>query len=148
MKKLYLLTGFLIFQLSLFAQINAKSEEANEVLKVNEMFDQAWVKQDTVTLKRILSDDYSGITAEGYAWNKNAAVKPVPGLKFDFGSSVEVTLRMYGNAAVVTGRWIAAGTYKEKPFKDNELYTAVLVKRNGQWQIVANQQTAIREAKH
>ncbi|MBA3715387.1 MAG: nuclear transport factor 2 family protein [Pyrinomonadaceae bacterium] len=52
-------------------------------------------------------------------------------------------MRVYGDAAVVTGRWASKGTRKGKTFDDNERYTTVYVKRDGRWQIVSDHTSRI-----
>jgi len=48
-----------------------------------------------------------------------------------------VLVRVYGNAAVMTGHFSQRGTYKGEPFETSSRYTDVYVKMNGQWRAVS-----------
>ena len=51
-------------------------------------------------------------------------------------------VRIYGDAAVVTGIVTRTGAYKGVPFKDRQhLFTDTFVRRDGRWQCVASQGT-------
>jgi len=63
--------------------------------------------------------------------------------KFEVGRSEDVKVRLYGDIAIVNGRWIEKRTTKGKPFEGTSLYTTVYVKSNGKWQIVSDQVTLI-----
>ena len=53
-------------------------------------------------------------------------------------------VRIYDNAAVVTGLSIQSGTIRDTAFKDRQiLFTETFVMKNGRWQDVAGQGTGI-----
>jgi len=54
-------------------------------------------------------------------------------------------VKVYGKTAVVTGRFVAKGQSKGKPFTFTERYTGVFVKRDGRWQLVAEHANEIAQ---
>jgi ketosteroid isomerase-like protein len=66
-------------------------------------------------------------------------------LKFESAKSSDVKVRVYGKTAVMTGRFNAKGTFKGKTIDVRERYTAVWVKQNGRWQLVAEQGNFIKQ---
>jgi hypothetical protein len=60
---------------------------------------------------------------------------------FTSHTSDDVRVRLYGDAAVVTGQVVSSGTYKGQDFSGQFRYMKVFVKSAGQWRIVAWQAT-------
>lgn len=57
-------------------------------------------------------------------------------------SDLDVTI--YGNTAVVSTRWRGKGTYRGKPFDEDQRCSIVLVKKEGKLQIVSEHCTPIK----
>ena len=55
----------------------------------------------------------------------------------------DMKVRVYGNTAVITGKADVAGTMAGKDTKGQIMFTRVYVKKDGQWQSVAFQQTRV-----
>ncbi len=127
------------------ADQNSKAEQ--EVLKVNKEYDEAIVRQDAAFYDRILADDYVYTNSDGKLVDKAQEMARVKSgdTKFESGQSDDVKVRVYGNMAVVTGRFTAKGQSKGKEFNETERYTTVYLKRQGRWQIVADQTTRIAQ---
>ena len=133
-----------------FGQTNSRKGNTNsgteqELLKRNKEYDEALVREDASALDRIFADEFIYTSTTGELINKAqqlAAIKSGD-LKIEYGNSDEVRVRVYGNIAVMTGRFIAKGEYKGKEFDAPERYTAVWAKRQGRWQLVAEQGTRV-----
>jgi ketosteroid isomerase-like protein len=107
----------------------------------------AFVKQDAAALGRILADDWAGISWDGRLSDKAKSIAEMP-----LGTTGSVTMdpmkvRVFGDVAIVTGGDTEKGTYKGKDTSGHYLWTDVFVKRNGQWQAVASQNTKAPPAK-
>jgi ketosteroid isomerase-like protein len=128
-----------------FAQTMTKAEM--EVLKINKEYDAAVVKNDVKALERILADDYVYTDTDGSMYNKMQDIELAKSgdLKFEYGMSDDVKVRVYGETAIVTGRWMSKGSYKGKTYEDKERYTSFYVKRAGRWQLVSDTAVNIRE---
>lgn len=138
---------FLMAVLALVASsAAAQSKAEREVLAANAAFDSAIVARDAEAYARILADDFIFTGADGSVSDKKGEIERVRagGLTFESGRSEDVRVKVYGNTAVVTGRFAAKGKNNGRDFTFVERYTAVFVKRDGRWQMVAEQATEIR----
>ena len=117
----------------------ASYADEQQVLHVSQAYDSVTLRQDAVAGDRLLADEYISTLPEGYVLNKAQALAGLRSgnLRFTTGGSHDVRVKVYGQTAVVTGRWTEQGTYRGKPFNDNERFTTVFVRRRGRWQIVA-----------
>jgi ketosteroid isomerase-like protein len=124
---------------------NTSSRTEQELLKRNKEYDEALVREDASALERIFADEFIYMSTTGDLINKAQQLEAIKSgdLKVEYGKSDEVRVRVYGNTAVMTGRFIAKGEYKGKVFESPERYTAVWVKRRGRWQLVAEQGTRV-----
>jgi ketosteroid isomerase-like protein len=122
---------------------NNKAEQ--EVLKINEDFDRAIMAQDAAGYRRILADSFIFTSASGKVTNKSQELaKVISGdFKYELVKSDDLGVEIYGKTAVLTGRFKAKGKYKGNSFEFSERYTAVFVKRNGRWQMVAEHASEI-----
>ena len=119
--------------------------DEQQVLRVSQAYDTITLRQDAVAGARLLADDYIATQPEGIsnkaqtlAWLRSG------GVHFTAGHSDDVRVRVYGQTAVATGRWTGYGTYRGKPFRDNQRYTTVFVRRKDRWQIVAEHLSDIK----
>ncbi len=108
---------------------------------------QALVRADTATLERMWADDYSFTNPGGNVMNKAGYIGALKsgGLKFETLDITDTQIRVYGDAAVVTGRATVKGKGGNQDINDQIRYTSVYVKRQGQWQGVATQATRISQ---
>jgi uncharacterized protein DUF4440 len=63
---------------------------------------------------------------------------------YDSRKISDLNVRVYGNAAVVTGRSIQSGNENGKDYRGDYRFTRVYVKRDGHWKTVALQTTRIQ----
>ena len=124
----------------------SSSASEQEVRRVGQEYDRAWFQQDAAAFERLLADDFTQIDHEGKLFSKAEIVANAKSgdVKFEVGQSEDLKVRVYGNTAVVTGRWTEKSTNKGKPVVGTMLNTVVYVKKNGNWQVVSDQVTPIR----
>ena len=108
---------------------------------------QALVRADTTTLERIWADDYSFTNPGGNVMDKAGYIGALKsgGLKFEALDIADMKVRVYGDAAVVTGRATVKGKSDTQDINDQVRYTSMYVKRQGRWQAVAMQATRIAQ---
>jgi FKBP-type peptidyl-prolyl cis-trans isomerase FkpA len=105
----------------------------------------AFKNRDRGALERMLDEQFIFTDDSGQAINKaqyiDAALKTiqVESYKLD-----EMTVRVFGDAGVVAGRWTGKLTVQGKASDGAVRYTDTFVKRLGQWRLVASQITRIR----
>src|SRR6266550_7267691 len=117
--------------------------EEDYLLKLDNEWNEAYPRRDVLALDRIIADDWVCIDGAGLVINKSQLLARVesrtPFLdqhKFD-----EITLRMFGDTVIVTGR--LSGTRRDDDGTTylEQRYTRVYVKRSERWQSVATQVT-------
>jgi uncharacterized protein (TIGR02246 family) len=122
-----------------------------EVRALVREWDEAFQRRDPAALNRILADDFVMTDASGAVLNKMqylSSVVKAPDISHipqPSPVSDDVTVRVYGDAAVVTGHSTVKGRSRGRgQFLSGQYrFTDVWVKRQGQWQAVATQGTSI-----
>ncbi len=115
-----------------------------EVLARNQAWCDAIVKGEMGTLDQLLADDYiitSGAATLRDKKGELADLRLPPGLSWVFVKTDDLRVRVYGDAAVVTGRIRWRVKNKDREVDDERRFTSVFVKQKGQWRIVAQQMT-------
>jgi ketosteroid isomerase-like protein len=142
---LLVVTLLLVAATLALSQMPGKDTSTDEahIRTLNEASGEAQVKRDMATLDRLLADDFILTRANGVVANKAQNLADVQSGERSFTSykNDDVRVRLYGDAAVVTGQVVSSGTYKGQDFSGRFRYTKVFVKKDGQWQIVAWQAT-------
>lgn len=125
------------------------SKAEREVREANEAYDRAIVSRDVKAYESILADNFVSTSFDGTVNDKAGEIDKVKNrdLKFEYGKSDDVRVSLYGNTAVVTGRFTARGFSSGKPFSFVERYTGVFVKQNGKWWLVAEHSSEVRANK-
>jgi len=102
---------------------------------------------DTDALERILSDDLTFIHTSTNVDSKQRFIERLLTgvLKYDSLTTESVQVRVYGSAAVVTGRVAMQITARGEPHRYGCAYTGVYAKQERDWQMVALQATRIPE---
>jgi ketosteroid isomerase-like protein len=121
-----------------------KSKE--EVRALEAARNDAIVRGDAATLERMTSDDYTFITLRGELRTKAEIVKgfATGAFKYESREISDLNIRVYGNAAVVTGRSTQKGTENGKDYSGDYWFTRVYVREKGRWLTVALQTTLIQ----
>jgi uncharacterized protein (TIGR02246 family) len=101
---------------------------------------RAQINADPVALGRIYADDFLGIGPTGVVRNKADAIADFTThvLTYQSITTAEVRLRVYGIAAVQTGRSTMVGQDRGKAVPRDNRFTRVWVMTDGRWQLVAN----------
>jgi uncharacterized protein (TIGR02246 family) len=122
------------------------STAEQEIRRLLDELAAAHLHNDGAAFDRLRADDYAFTTADGRFLDK-AQMTLQPG---DFALTAytheDVRVRVYGDAAVATGGLTLAGTFRGRPRDGHHRWTRVFVKRDGRWQLVANQLTPIATA--
>ena len=142
-----------IISVSLFLMVlffNCKSKgkvnEEPELLRLNNLYDSALVNNDTAVLKRLYADDFIYTNPEGKVLTKEQQINSiaVSEMNWEEGKSEDVKLKIFGDAAVMTGSFLAKGNYRGNPVTINERYTVVWIKKDDTWQMAAEQGNIIK----
>jgi hypothetical protein len=122
-----------------FIATAAFADDAEEIKRLDKEITVATWTGDAVWFEGNLSDDYVLVTPTGGTRSKRDVVRELatPGMQMEPYEPREVTVRLYGDAAVVTGRVLQRYTLGGIRFANDLRYTDVYVKRKGRWLLVS-----------
>ena len=107
---------------------------------------QALLKADTVALSQLLADDFVEISRLGMLRTKADNMREIASgaLRLTSVRYDSLSVRIYGDVAVLQGIADNTGTFRGFPFTGKIRYTRVFVRRDGRWRAVAMQQTSMQ----
>lgn len=116
-----------------------------ELTALEDQWSDAYVKGDVAVLERIEADDIVQIDADGNLFTKADDIAEVKAgiYKVKSWTREEMTVRPYGDTAVINGVTRTQGTYKGKDFDSRSRGTDTWMKKDGRWQCVSGQSTRI-----
>ena len=96
------------------------------------------VDNDARAIGRYMADDWTIIGSDGSLGDKPTFLGLVRSgaLSHDVMTSDDLSIRIYGDTAVVTARGVSGGKYQGQPFHEVERSTSVFVRQEGQWRCV------------
>ena len=109
-----------------------------ELLKLEEAFSEAIVKNDLEGIGRLVADDWIIIDPNGEIVDRTRFFEVIKSgaLTHDTMDSEDFRVRVYGDSAVVTGITRTKGKFMGQEFSTQERATDVFVKRDGRWRCV------------
>jgi len=140
MKRFAFTVGLVVlaFGASIFAQTQTESVEQELIKLVNDWMN-AEVKADLAFIDRILAEDWEVTDPAGAVWTKAqflAGRKSGEGVVISFVLD-NVKARVYGDAAVVTGRMTSQQAFKGQDISGQYQCTDTFIKKDGRRQCVA-----------
>lgn len=114
-----------------------------EVLKVGKDFEQAIISNDADSVARFLHDEWTIIDPDGGIIDKPRFLAVIRSgtLTHEKMASEDVSIRFFGDTAIVISLTSTTGAYMGQKFRNCERVTDVLVKKDRQWQSVSSQLT-------
>lgn len=154
MKRIITAATAMVAALLLFGSARAQGREAGrlskeerEVLAANREWADAMVRGDAAALERLFHDELVVTSGNGTVRDKAGELKDAgpSDIKTYFFNTEDVRVRVYDDAAVVTGhaRWRI--NYKGRDVDNERRYTSLYVKEKGRWRMVALQITRLPE---
>lgn len=121
------------------------STQEQEVKQFLGEFGAALKSIDIEKLDKLWAPEFTTVNPAGIVLPKARRMEflKAPGTKFDYFNIDEVSIRIYDNTAIVTSRTALKAVFLGNPTEETYRATAVLVKRNGQWQMVYQHFTII-----
>lgn len=130
--------------LALAISQGADTSTVRELEQIEQRLSATWQKGDCAAWSAMLAPDWSVIHITGEVITKVQALERCTEPR-SAGESVkidDISVRVFGDAAVVTGR-TTASSGGAKPTTLMLRFTDVFVRRSRQWQVVASQATQI-----
>ena len=125
------------------------ANETGQVIRdLEEELSDAVVAGDAAVFDRLLADDFTHTSHSGRFRNKAEWMADLRrgATKYTTFKTDDMSVRVYGDTAVVTGRSTPTGTNSRgEPIEGQYRYLRVWVKHDGNWQVVAFQGTRIPE---
>ena len=120
-------------------------DSVEQVLVAEREWLLAHLHLDISVLDRLMDSDYLQIDAGGDALDKEQVLSSFRSgeRRWDEAHSDEQQVRVYGDTAVVVGRWRARGENASRPFDYQARYVSVRVRRGEEWRMVSDQSTPI-----
>ena len=114
-----------------------------ELLKLANDFARAVTNNDSDAVDGFLSDDWIIVDPDGSIIDKARFLGVIKSgaLSHEMMESADLRVRLYGNAAVVTGLTTSKGKFMGQDFTSCERATDIFVKQNDRWQCVFTQLT-------
>ena len=140
---------FYLFLLIAFAfDVPAQPASGDEraIRAIEQQWDAANLKGDAGALDRIFADTFIMTGDDGKVRNKAEVIGElrVRNIKYRSAKTEELKIMLYGDAAVVSGRWRGSYDYKGKTTDLTERFTNFYVRRGGEWRCVASHGSAIK----
>jgi ketosteroid isomerase-like protein len=121
-------------------------DEIQTLKAVSAAWDQAIVSNDAPAIGQFMADDWVIVSEHGATKKEDfLAVVASGDLTHETFKGEILSVRQYGEVAVLSGRVRNSGKYKGQPFSSDEWTTDVFVKRNGTWLCVHSHITAVKQ---
>jgi|SRR5688500_17564219 ketosteroid isomerase-like protein len=125
--------------------MSTSDDQKDEVAKLNRQWMDAYVRRDIGFLERYLADDYTSTFPDGAVLDKKGEIESLRSgaIALTQMTPSEMHVRIYGDAAVLTGRSTIKAKVNGEEVSGEYRFTDVWAKRGNEWQAVASQVTRI-----
>ena len=138
------LHALLILAAGIPVAADAADDAQAKVLASLKMLNNAYLKKDVDTMKRLMSDDHVAILASGQRQPRDEHLKAVADLKLTEYTMEDVKTTMPGKETiVVTYKSTVKGTFKGVELPPKVMASSVWTNRNGTWLEVLYQETPL-----
>ena len=133
-----------LFLLVCAGSLSAQAADSVKALEMSR--GQALVQADTVALSRMLATEFVEVSRLAAVRSRADNIRDIASgtLKLTAVKYDSLDVRIYGDVAVLRGIADNTGTFRGFPFSGKVRYTRIFVKRDGRWQAVEMQQTAMQ----
>ena len=121
------------------------SDKSQQVIQAEREWLDAHLRLDVSALDRLMADEYTQVNSQGELIGKLQILNSFQAGKryWQEAESDDYQVRIYGEIALVFGRWRAKGENSGYSFNYIARYVSVWVYRNNRWQMVSDQSTEI-----
>lgn len=138
-----------VLAMLVFAPVLAgASDKVKEALmRTEQALLDSLLKGDSAPFETTMADSFVFIAPDGTTQQRDEWLADLTNgnLKIASSTNDDMSVRLYGDAAVVTYRSTDKGTYKGTDISGQYRWTDVFIKQRGQWRIVSTQGTPIQK---
>jgi len=136
--------GFIVTSDQPMPGTTADGAEEQAVMQIERDWAAAMVKPDVAALDRILAKEWAE-NADGEVMTRAQALAALKsgGFKLESVNLHDLSVHIFGDAAIATMAADLKGTFMGKPVPPSQRSTDFFVKRDGRWQAVSTQNTTI-----
>ena len=124
-------------------------QDEADLIELQQALARAWIRGDRTAVERIIAPDWRSTGPDGSTSERaqvlaqvfETGAHKIHSLKID-----DVTARVFGDAAVVTGKTHGVGEFDGAPYDVVIRFTDTFVRREGRWQAVASHASVAPEA--
>lgn len=121
------------------AKDTRKSTDAKELGRLEQVWNEAQLRGNADALDRLWADDLVITVPNMPVMDKSESLDFVRSgkMKFQTYKTSDIRIRVYGDAAVVTGQLERSRSGNRGEFEEDWRFTKVYVRRAGKWKVVA-----------
>lgn len=131
----------LCFLIGLFTTVYAADIESDkaELLRLEKVWNDAHINGNADALDALWADDLTVTVPKMQVLTKADALAFARSgkMKFQRYETTDVVARVYGDAAVVSGRLQRTRTINDKELSDDWRFTKVYIRSSGKWRVVS-----------
>jgi|SRR6185312_3581169 len=138
-RKSILLPLIFLFSLCALAQSSAINQEQT-LIALERMWGQAQLTRDSAALERLVSPGFVNTEWDGTVDDRAKFLSDIrdPLYKPASMSLRDISIKLYGNTAIVVGVYHAEGQYRDRPYDHVGRFTDTWILVDGRWQCVAS----------
>ena len=122
--------------------------DETELIELQQTLAEAWLAGDRATVERIIAPEWTSTGPDGSTTDRAAVLTQVfetAAHKIRVLEVGNVKARVFGDAAVVTGRTHGVGEFEGFAYDVVIRFTDTFVRREGRWQAVASHASLVQE---
>jgi len=118
----------------------AANPVASKIVALENEWTAAYERHDVESMASFLADDFIITVEDGNTYSKSGYIAHTgdSSVHIELAKMSDLTVRMHGKTAVVTGAYHEKGNSKGKPYEYRDRFTDVWMDINGKWQVVAS----------
>jgi ketosteroid isomerase-like protein len=119
----------------------------SKLLVLERMWNEAQVNRDALALEALVSSKFVNTEWDGDVSNKQKFLADIkdPLFKPTVLNIQDIKMNFFGDTAVVTGTYHAAGTYQGKPYDHLGRFTDTWISDAGHWECVASHTSLLKK---
>ncbi|HEX4948755.1 MAG TPA: nuclear transport factor 2 family protein [Blastocatellia bacterium] len=131
------------------ANKTANGNDEQILLQLEREATQAMIKNDPTWLERNLDEKSIYTGGDNTVLTKSQLIEIYKAKDWHYDSAIseDIKVQLFGDTAIMTGWGSIKATYKGTPVNGKARFTYTLIKRQGQWQVIAGAEAGMIPAK-